>query len=181
MNATMWGLVVLTLFFQSGANSSSRDQQEPELCALQHYVGVWDSQFTIASEEKDNASKSFTGDVEGKWVVGGQFLEQTGQYRLSESASPLIIRTMMSFDKQQQRYQYDYFNSSGGIQRSLGKWDAVAKTMTSRMTDEKDGNITTIVADFSTDGVEHWTIETRNREGKTVLKIVGTNTRRKDK
>jgi hypothetical protein len=155
--------------------------QEAKLHALDHYAGVWDCQFSISTQQETNEPSTFTGVVEGKWVVGDKFMEQTGSYRLNDTSAPVIIRTMMSYDENKQRYQYDYFNSSGDIQRSFGQWDDSKKTMTSTMTDVSGGNIVSIVADFSTIGTEHWTIESRDPNGKLIMKIEGTNTKRAHK
>jgi hypothetical protein len=149
------------------------------LKALKSYEGVWDSQFSIMATDGSQPTQTFTGVVTGKWVVGDKFLEQTGTYELSQSSPPLVIRTMMSFDQEQNRYPYHYFLSSGETQKSYGQWDPDAKKMTSEMTEVDSGNVSTIVADFSKPGIEHWVIETKNREGMTLTKIAGTNTRRK--
>ncbi len=171
----------LVLFVCLSSLAMPSHAQDTKLQVLDHYQGIWDCQFTLSPQQESDEAKTFTGFVEGKWVVGNKFLEQTGSYRLSESSSPIVIRTMMSFDEKQQRYQYDYFNSTGDIQRSFGTWDEEAKTMTSTMTDKNSGNVTTIRADFSTADSEHWTIETKDTNGKLIMKIVGTNTKRASK
>ena len=179
MNVTTLGFAILFCLSGIATPICSTNSQDSERHALKNYEGVWDCKFTIQPQSEGDDPKSFTGVVEGKWVVGEKFLEQTGSYRLDESSEPLVIKTMMSFDVENKRYRYDYFMSSGEVQRSFGKWDADAKTMTSTMTD--DGKVTSIVADFSRENVESWTIETRNEDGKTITKVVGTNTRRTKK
>jgi len=179
MNISKWGLILLFCFCQTVTAAESNRLSDSELQVLRHYEGVWDCNFAIEPQEAEGEAKSFTGVVEGKWVVGDQFLEQTGSYRLNETSAPFVIRTMMSFDKKQNRYHYEYFMSSGETQSSFGKWNAESKKMTSTMTNDENGNVTTIVADFGTQDVERWTIETRNRDGKLIGKILGTNTRRK--
>jgi len=181
MKTAMFGVIFLICFGQAMMVTESAYGQEIGLKALKSYEGVWDSEFSIVPQDGSTPSKKFTGVVIGKWVLGDQFLDQTGTYQLAESSPPLIIKTMMSFDKKQQRFQYDYFESSGGIHRSYGEWDPEAKKMTSKMTDAESGNVSTFVADFSKPGVEQWVIETKNSEGETLTKIVGTNTRRKTK
>ena len=181
MNAVTLSLAFL--FCLSGIATTPRSKclQDLQLQVLNHYEGVWDCRFTISPQQEAAEDRTFTGVVEGKWVVGEKFLEQKGSYRLSDASPLLVIRTMMSFDKKQKRYQYDYFNSSGEVHRSFGKWDDEAKTMTSTMTDGENGNITTIVADFSTAGTEQWTIETKDSNGNITTRIAGTNTRRPNK
>ena len=172
--------LVLAMLIYSGWVVSNLAAQVPgsqALDVLKNYEGNWETEFSIVPQSLAAEPTNFTGRVEGKWSVGGKFLEQTGTYLLTENATPLVIKTMMSFDETQERYQYDYFTSSGDVTRSFGKWDEASKTMTSTMTEEGDGKVTTIVADFSQPGIEKWTIETKNAEGKSTAKIVGTNTR----
>ena len=179
MNAATLCLVLLVPFGQLLAPADTSVDRGSDLGVLKHYEGTWDCVFKIESTTDADPPKQFTGVVEGKWVVGDRFLEQTGRYQLSEDSSPLVIRTMMSFDQKQSRYQYDYFTSSGEVHRSYGKWDKSAKTMTSTITDS-DGKVTTIVANFSNPDVEKWTIETKDRDGQSTIKLIGTNKRRQD-
>jgi hypothetical protein len=179
MYTTIRPLVLIACFACFLGNTDGANSQESEKSVLEHYAGTWDCQFTIVPQSESEPAKTFKGTVTGKWVVDGQFMEQTGSYRLNETSKPLVIRTMMSFDKDQKQFRYIYFDSNGGIQTSLGKWNAESKTMTSTRRDSKSNQITTIVADFSTDGIETWTIETKDSTGKAVSKIKGTNTRQK--
>ena len=180
MKVITWSIVILFCSCLARTVSSATIPQEDDgVRVLQNYQGLWDNEFTIESQSADEKTSGCTGIVEGKWVVDDQFMEQTGNYRIGDSASPIIIKTMMSFDKKMKRYQYDYYLSSGEIQKSFGSWDKESKSMTSTMADNGDGKITTIKADFSSENIERWTIETVDRDGKTALKIVGTNTRRK--
>ncbi len=168
----------LTLVACAGCLWTTAVFAQPEREALNHYAGTWDSQFTIRPLSDHDEPKSFGGVVEAGWIVGERFLEQTGTYQMGDGSQPLVIKTIMSWDNAQQCYRYDYYISSGEIRRSTGRWDTDKKTMTSRFDDDADGRVTTIVADFSRPGVENWSIETRNREGQTVLRVEGANTRR---
>lgn len=152
--------------------------QEGQLKVLRNYEGRWDCEFTIHSQSEREEAKQCSGDVEGRFILGNNFMQQTGRYQLGDNASPFVIRTIMSVDHENDRFQFDYYNSSGEINRSFGRWDPRLRTMTSTMEDDDDGNVTTIVADFSTKDTERWTIETKNRKGKTTLRITGTNKRK---
>ena len=178
MNATVYSLVVLSFCCLPLARSQSTLDQDTELGILKHYEGTWNCVFTIEPTSEGESPKRFTGVVKGKWVVGNRFLEQTGQYQLSENSPPLVIKTMMTFDNAKSRYQYDYFTSSGEVHRSFGKWNPETKTMTSTREDDR-GNKTTIVAEFGTPDVEHWSIEIKDPEGKLSARLVGTNTRKR--
>ncbi len=148
----------------------------PQLEALCHYEGTWDSEFTVVSHDQGSINEKFTGKVEAKWVVGGRFLEQTGTYILDSASPPLVIKTLMTFDVNDQEYKYHFFDSSGEHQESTGKWDPEKKTMTSIMK-ESDGSVMTTVADFSQPGVENWTIEIKNAKQNSITNVTGKNTR----
>ncbi len=182
MNKTNTGFVVLVLFLLTTSIAVAANPTDKELRVLKHYEGTWSCEFTILSQESDTKSdkkpQKYTGVVQGKWVLGNRFLEQTGRYQLDANSEPFAIKTMMTYDRQNKRYQFDYFNSSGAVHRSYGKWNEKTKTMTSTMKDDKNGNTVTITADFSKSNVERWTIETKNKDGKIVGRIVGTNTRK---
>ncbi len=171
---------VMFAFFPLLMQDSEGPQSSiPELNVLSNYAGNWDSEFRIKSMGSEQETEKFTGTVEGKWAVGGRYLEQTGTYVLSSNSPPMVIKTMMTFDVDDQDYRYDLFVSSGGHSESRGKWDAEKKTMTSIM-HEDDGRTMTTIADFSQPGIETWTIEIQDSSGETTSTIKGINTRRKD-
>lgn len=150
----------------------------PELEVLDHYAGVWDVEMTIDPLDPNREGKSFRGEVEAKWSVGGRFMEQTGSYRLSEEGQPIVIKTLMTYDTDERQYHYWLFLSSGGVRESRGHWNEQKKTMTSTMK-SADGDVTTTTADFSKAGEENWTIETRHADNSLAFRIHGKNTRRK--
>ena len=156
-----------------------QNPDEPMLSVLSQYEGVWDSEFSYINQDGMGADEKFTGVVEGKWIVDGRFLDQTGKYQVDEASGLFIIKTVMSYHEKDQNFRFVYFMSSGDIQHSVGNWDPDKKTMTSRMkNDEDDDGSTTIVADFSTENVEQWSIESRDGNGKITGRIAGTNKRR---
>ncbi len=167
-------IIALSCLLTLPTDVTSRD--DDKLKPLNHYVGQWDSQFTIESSEGTSDGTKFKGSVTGKWVVGDQFLEQTGEYKIGNET--LVIKTLMTFDTKSQKYRYWYFISSGQTRESMGVWDANAQTMTSTMQEPDNQNIVTIIANFTKQGFESWTIETKSKDGKLVSRIRGTNTRR---
>ena len=153
-------------------------EQVPELAALSHYLGNWDSEFSIVSNDGDSDDdKKFTGKVEAKWTIDGRFLDQTGTYQLSSNSPPLVIKTLMTFDVNDQKYRYYFFDSSGDHRDSTGKWDADKKIMTSKMR-RPTGEEMTTTADFSKPGIETWKIVLTNANNDRTTTISGTNTRR---
>jgi hypothetical protein len=153
-------------------------EQVPELEALSSYLGNWDSEFTIVSHDKDSIDEKFTGKVEANWSVGGRFLEQTGTYTLDSNSPPMVIKTLMTFDVNDQKYRYHFFDSTGEHRVSTSSWNAEKKTMTSTMR-EPDGEEMITTADFSAPGIETWTIVITSAKNQSTTKITGKNTRRK--
>ena len=150
----------------------------PELAVLNHYLGNWSSEFSIDSDgsASDEERKSFTGKVAAKWTVGGRFLDQTGTYQLGSESPPLVIKTLMTFDVNDQKYRYYFFDSSGERRESAGTWDADKKTMTSMMR-RPNGEEMITTADFSVPGVESWKIVIKNAKNDRTTTIKGINKR----
>ena len=168
-------LILIPLFFFQQADGPQ--EQVPELAALSHYVGNWDSEFSIVSDGGDSDDKKYTGKVEAKWTVGGRFLDQTGTYQLSSDSPPLVIKTLMTFDVNDQKYRYYFFDSSGDLRDSTGKWDADKKIMTSQMR-RPNGEEMITTADFSKPGIETWQIVITSPDNDRTTTVSGTNTRR---
>ncbi len=170
----MFGQILISLMWMFAQIAEPADNQQ--LRALDHYEGAWDVTLTIEALTDSGQDQQFTGEVTGKWIVDGHFLEQIGRYRIGDQT--LTIKTIMSFDSKQDRYHYWYFLSGGEVRESTGSWNESQQKMTSTMRDPDNQNVTTFTADFSEAGVERWLIETQNNTGLAVTRIRGTNTRR---
>jgi hypothetical protein len=180
MSAFALSLLLLLFARLPGEMTHVATPPETGLHVLEHYSGTWDCQFTIESATAGEEARTFNGVVEGKWVVEDRFMEQTGTYLPDGSTDRFVIRTMMTFAEAENSFHYTYFMSTGQVSTSTGRWNDAAKTMTSTMSDGENNNSTTIVADFSTPGVERWRIEIRKDDGTLVAEVTGTNTRRQD-
>lgn len=142
----------------------------PELKVLSHYVGVWNC------EIKSQDAPFVSAEVTAEWVLDGRFVEQTASITVINSSKPLIFKTLMTYDPDQQKYRFWRFVSNGNVTDSTGTWDAEKKTMTSV---GKDGDVTaTTTANFAKDGVEEWKIVVKDSSGNEVATIKGTNTRK---
>jgi hypothetical protein len=124
-------------------------------------------------------SRKFSGTVSSAWTLRGRYLEQTGTYNLGATTPPLIIKTLMTFEVKDNRYQYWYFLSDGQKFQTTGQWDQALRTMTSKGSLPGNGNTLIITAKFDENGTESWTIETRNRDNQVVGRMRGINSRRK--
>ena len=177
MNRPSVWIGIVWLWCPVAALSSHVQAQENSLQPLEYYVGKWKCDFTIEATAGDNPPVVFAGHVDAQWILNDQFLEQTGSYTPSSGSQPMVIKTLLGWDKQTRQFRFDYFTSGGEVYRSYGNWDAARKTMTSTMTPNDAGETTIIVADFSVPDVESWTIQTRNRNGQVTARIAGRNQR----
>ncbi|MBC7817403.1 MAG: hypothetical protein IAG10_10980, partial [Planctomycetaceae bacterium] len=120
----------------------------PELQILQNYVGAWDVEVT---------GNEFTkGEDTAHWILGGRFLEQSGFIVSDNGTNRLEITTLFTFDTTKKTYRSWSFLSTGATSQADMTWDAKTKTMTSVTQPNANGVRSTITADFSETGKEHW-------------------------
>lgn len=141
---------------------------------LDRYVGTWATEFQIVVPAATEPREPFRGEVVARRTVANRFVDQTGTYQLGGD-SPLIIKTIMGYDPVGNTFPFSYFDSTGNRRQSTGQWDPDSETMTSQFAPEADGSVTVIVANFATPGVEIWSIETRDADGSTRMRIEGRN------
>lgn len=153
------------------AADSGPAEDVPELKALAHYIGNWESK--IESREAPFVS----AEVTAEWILEGRFVQQTATLQVINSSKPLKITTLMTYDPDRQQYRFWRFVSNGNVTESSGSWDAKTSTMTSK---GKDGDVAaTTTASFAKEGVEEWKITVKDSSGNDVATIEGTNTRKK--
>ena len=147
----------------------------PELKVLEYYLGAWD----VAVTNKDS---DFTkGESTAKWILGGRFVEQSGFMLSKDGTTRADITTLFTFDTMKQVYRSWMFVSSGSVSQAEMTWDAKSKTMMSVTRPNADGIRSTITADFSEAGKEHWKFVFTDRDGKDIGEMRGENTLRTDK
>lgn len=97
--------------------------KSPELDVLSRYVGVWD----IAFDPDDPFSQ---GSLNGEWVLGGAFLEQTGELKARFVSRDATTKVLTTFDVGTKQYKRWSFVSNGRSFESSGTWDSKTSTMT---------------------------------------------------
>jgi hypothetical protein len=147
----------------------------PELKVLDHYAGEWTVEFA-------NKDISLGGTKStARWVLGGRFLEQTGDVIDKNGETALKLKTLMTFDAKRNTFRSWIFTSDGSVMENDCVWDEKAKTMTSISKKIEGEGFTTTTADFSEPDVENWKIAITDAAGKVTAEIVGKNTRQKKK
>jgi Protein of unknown function (DUF1579) len=145
----------------------------PELKALAHYVGEWD---TVISSKDVPLVK---GTSTAKWALDGRFVQQEWTVQDKDGTTVMKGTMLATYDTDKKVYRLWTFMSDGSASEGTGTWDAKAKVLTSATAKDKDGMTTKTTADFSVDGVETWAISTTDGTGKVVFEMTGKSTRRK--
>jgi hypothetical protein len=151
----------------------------PELQALSHWVGEWDTEMTVKANADLARGMSRKGTTTAEWVLNGRFLQQTWILKPDDGSPATQGTTFMTYDPRKKVYRSWMFNSTGSVSESEGTWDEKSRTMTSTIREAEAGTTTTIKATFAADGTENWSFTTRDRDGKVVRELAGRNTRRK--
>jgi len=143
----------------------------PELKALSHYVGTWDVDVT------SDVTPYESGESTARWILGGRFLEQSGSIASADGKEVLEVKTLMTFDANENSYRMWTFTSDGESSEWTGTWDEGQRTMTSVRTG--GGTTTTTTARFPKDGIEEWSMVLRDSGGEVLMELAGRNQRRK--
>ncbi len=155
-------------------NAEDRSEKVPELKALDRYVGSWDVEVTSPG------SPLTKGHSSTKWVLGGRFLQGTGELRSQDGSTVVKVTTLMTFDTARKVYRSWTFMSDGSSFESEGTWkEATRELSSSSRKDSSTGGFTSKSV-FVEDGVENWNMEFKDDKGKVVSQIAGKNTRRND-
>jgi Protein of unknown function (DUF1579) len=149
-----------------------------ELKVLANWVGTWDVEMTVKPNPNLPDNLQLKGEVTGRWVLGGRFVDQSGSASAGNGAPATRVTTMMTYDTRANTYKSWVFFSSGIVLATDGKWDAATRTMTSTGRDPESGVTARIKATFPEDGVERWSSIETDRDGKVIAETTGKNTRR---
>ncbi len=179
MKKTLLMTVLAGAWLGFAAAAGAQHSDVPELKILRHYLGEWESTFTVqGGTPSAEEPKPVTAQVKARWVLGGRFMRQTGNVKLEEGGRTYVLDTLMTWDNDAGAYRRWTFTSAGTASEATGKWDAESRTMTWTGVDEKTGNTTTVSATFKGKKEEHWTIATEKSDGQMVSLIAGTNRRK---
>jgi hypothetical protein len=104
------------------ANESTRSESTGRE-VLSRQVGSWDVRF--------DADDPFSaGTLNGQWVLGGAYLEQTGEFTARFVPSDVTIKTLTKYDEGDQQFKRWSFLSNGRELLSIGTWEPGTNTMT---------------------------------------------------
>lgn len=142
----------------------------PELKALDHWSGSWESRSEIGGARR-------TGDSKGEWVLGGRFLRQTWTIEASEGMPEVRGESLMTYDPRARVYRIWGFDSEGGARSGQGRWDEASRTLTWSERDDAGETTIATTARFPEPGREEWTIVVKDKAGATLVEMKGTNRR----
>lgn len=141
----------------------------PGLAELAHYVGEWETRIT-------SPNSGFTsGSVSTKWILGGRFVEQSATLTNADGTNSIEVRTLITYNVEQNKYQSWTFFSTGGTVSRTGTWDAATQSF--KFTGNDGGTTMVTAADFSEEDTETWKISVISEQGSEDLVISGVNTR----
>lgn len=104
------------------ANDNTRSKSL-ELDVLSRYIGNWD----VAFDSDDPFS---TGTLTAQWVLGGAYLEQTGEFKARFVRSDVTIKTLTTYEVDTKQYKRWSFVSNGRALVSSGTWEPSTNTLT---------------------------------------------------
>jgi hypothetical protein len=162
---------------QVGKEQTKPAADLPDLQALDHWAGKWESEMTInpnADLPKGGRSK---GTSTGEWIHDGRFLLLTWKTDATEGMPKSTGSIIMTYDPGKKTYRSWSFFSSGYTRESRGVWDADAKTMTWNSRDDETGRTSMTKASF-TDNTENWSTVDKDKEGTVLSESSGKNTRK---
>lgn len=111
-----FGAVVLS------ANENTHPQPKP-LDVLSRYTGSWQITF-------DPDDPFSTGSRTGQWVLGGAYLEESGERKARFVGRDVTTKTLTTYDSDTKQYKRWSFVSNGRALESTGTWEAKTNTMT---------------------------------------------------
>lgn len=149
----------------------------PELTVLNQFAGEWNDEVTVKSADDAEGTKT-KGTATGEWILDGRFLQQTWSVEAAGAFPGVKGTTIRSYDPERKEYRSWTFHSSGYTQTDSGEWDEQARTFTWTARDRDRDLTTTTKSSFPEDGQEQWSVVTKDADGRIVVEVSGTSTRR---
>jgi len=150
----------------------------PELAALSGYVGSWDSQSEIQPIAGITEGGTLKGSAQAEWIHGGRFVRQTWTIEADGTRPAMSGSAIMTYDPAKKRYRAWSFVSNGTTSVGEGQYDEASRTFTWQSRDENDYRTVTR-ASFAEAGVENWSIDVTDPNGRLVSGLRGKNVLRK--
>ena len=172
---TLLGILVTSA--NLGSSASADDGKKgaapgvPELKVLEKLIGSWDEVAELPDGSKIKAIGS------AKWVLGGTHIQSTYSISLADG-SQLEHLTLMSWDSKKKVYRSWMFSSSGDPLESTGAWDQEAQTLTFESKPNARGVTISSSTRFTSDDKLEWSVEGKDKSGKTVFSMKGIDTRK---
>ena len=167
-------IVTCLVSLAAGGNADTRSDEVPELKVLDRYIGYWDVEVTTPGLPFKKGHSST------KWVLGGRFIQGTGELQSQDGAIVVKVTTLMTFDTAKKVYRSWTFMSDGSSFESEGTWKETSRELASASRKDSTSGGFTSTSVFAEDGVENWKLEFKDDKGKVVNEITGKNTRKRE-
>src|SRR6476660_837543 len=95
-----------------------------ELKMLEHMIGTFDDEMTVKAGEWNPKEQKLTAIPKRTWAFGGKFIRGEGTWMPDKNEYLHLI----AYDEQAKCYRMWYFDSMGGMPRTIvkGTWDEKA-------------------------------------------------------
>jgi hypothetical protein len=155
---------------QTAVPAPAPNAPPPEMKVLEKLVGTW----KVEHVGKVPAAAPFSCIIKARPVLGGRFVEQTGDVAPEE---PNQIG-MYTYDSNRRNYRYWFFHSSGFFVDSTGTWNDSSQTLT--FTNKPfEGATGIITVHFLDETTYDWSIINKDAGGKVVFHMEGKGVRQK--
>jgi hypothetical protein len=161
--------IALTSLCAIGAAQAPDPLPAEALKVLKLFVGTCDT--TI------DGNPGLKGAATGVLVLGDRFVRDDFVLKDGDGSVVLQVSSMITYDTNAKRYRMWMFSSTGEVTPSEGTWDEATRTLTMNSRDAK-GHATKWTSSFSAEGVETWSLVTKDQDGNVVLEVKGKSTAR---
>ena len=151
----------------------ARAEKDPD-GIMARRVGVWNAKVTI----KVPVQMTFEGQEKIGWVLGHNYLLGKGFYDDKGDGKKTEVINLMTYSEKDKRYYIWEFKADVGVQPvpTTGTWDAKTEEMM-LSADYGDQGTGEGIWKFEKDGSFTWTYEMKNKKGKVVFSMEGTQTK----
>ncbi len=163
--------VLAAATFSETAKADDTTKRSVELQVLDRFVGTWTQTFTLLKTEWTPEEKRGTGTFSSTRILGGQFVQETGQK--ADGNSHL---TLYTYDEKRKSYRMWYFASSGQAGEVTGKWDAESNSLVWKW-DAPNGLTGTGTHHFVNDDTYEFSTVIKDKSGKVFFRREGKSTR----
>ena len=169
----MTASLVLAVLMHADVRGQDSTAPLPEMKPLERLVGTWKVDSIVkVPEDADAGSTNF---VKRELVLGGRFVQETGNF--DDKGEPTFMG-MYTYDSKRKAYRYWFFMSGGFYTESTGTWDESSQTLTFTQAPKRGATGVTTLR-FSDETTFVFSIIARDAGGEITYHLEGKAVRQK--